>query len=95
MDVQTKGRDTGKRSGYAAGHTSCTIKEDEEVGVVEADVEGTRVDWRWAMETLTRSLTGKTKKMQQRQIWGIHRGTDSQSTNPLFPYRREISHGER
>jgi hypothetical protein len=85
MDVQTKRRGTGRRSGYAAILASCTIEEDEEVGVVEADVEGARVDWRWAMETQIRSLTGKTKSTKQQQIWGIHRGTDSQSTNHLFP----------
>jgi hypothetical protein len=49
MDVHTKRRGIGRRSGYAAGHASCTIEEDEESGVVEADVEGARVDWRWAM----------------------------------------------
>jgi hypothetical protein len=29
MDVQTKGRDTGMRSGYVADHASCTIEEGE------------------------------------------------------------------
>jgi hypothetical protein len=72
MDVHTKRRDTSKRFGYAVGHTSCTVEEDEEAGVVEVDVEDARVDWRWA--TQTRSLTEKTKKMQQQQIWGHHPG---------------------
>jgi hypothetical protein len=53
MDVQMKRRDIGRRSGYAVGHASCTIKEDEEVGVVEADVEDMRADWRWTMEMQT------------------------------------------
>jgi hypothetical protein len=44
MDVQTKRRDIGRRSGYAACHASCTVEEDEEAGVVEVDVEGMRVD---------------------------------------------------
>jgi hypothetical protein len=35
MDVQTKRRDIGRRFDYAAGHASCTVEEDEEVGVVE------------------------------------------------------------
>jgi len=37
--VQTKGRDTGKRSGYAAGHANYTVEEDEEASVVEADID--------------------------------------------------------
>lgn len=51
MDVQAKRHDTGRCFGYAACHTSCTVKEDEEADVVEANVEGARVDWRGAMET--------------------------------------------
>jgi hypothetical protein len=39
MDVHTKRHDIGRRFGYVAGHASCTVEEDEEVGVVEADVE--------------------------------------------------------
>jgi hypothetical protein len=60
MDVQTKRRDTGRRSSYVAGHASCTVEEDEEAGVVEADVEDARVDWRWATQTW--SLIGKKRK---------------------------------
>jgi hypothetical protein len=37
---QTKRCDTGRHSSYVACHASCTVKEDEEAGVVEADVEG-------------------------------------------------------
>jgi hypothetical protein len=61
MDVQTKRHDTGRRSSYTAGHASCTVEEDEEAGVVEADVEDVRVDWRWS--TQTRSLIGKKGKI--------------------------------
>jgi hypothetical protein len=44
MDVQTKRRDTGRCSGYAACYASCTVEEDEEASVVEAVVEGARVN---------------------------------------------------
>jgi hypothetical protein len=44
MDVHTKRCDTGRRYDYVACHASCTIEEDEEASVVEAHVEGTRVD---------------------------------------------------
>jgi hypothetical protein len=74
MDVQRRRRDTGRRSGYAACHANCTVEEDEEAGVVEADVEGARVDLRWAMETQTRSLNGKTKKRHNNNISGSFTG---------------------
>lgn len=38
---------TGRRSSYAAWHARCTVKEDEEVGVVEVDVDDARVDEQW------------------------------------------------
>lgn len=49
MDVQTKRRGHARLSEYAVGHTSCTVEEDEETGVVEAVVDDVRVDRRWAM----------------------------------------------
>jgi hypothetical protein len=44
MDVQTKRRDTDMHSGYAACYASCTVEEDEDTDVVEADVKGAQVD---------------------------------------------------
>jgi hypothetical protein len=70
------------KGGVSAFAPTATFK-DEEVGVVEANVEGARVDWRWAMETQTRSLIGKIEKMQHQHIWGIHRGTE---TRPLWAH---------
>jgi hypothetical protein len=82
------------------GHTSCTVEEDEEAGVVEADVEGARVNWQWAMETQTRSRTEKTKKDAATTDLGNSPGTKGaawlvitvtgERVQPAVPPRRDL-----
>ena len=83
--MQTRGRGTGRRSGYAAGHAGNTVEGDEEVGVVEADVDDARVDGggRWGRKPDHRS--GKRKQQQQPtgKATGIERSDGHRRKGPV------------